>query len=316
MFKITEENKNGLEKIKIVNTETGEYVSVLPQFGGNVNGLVLLKNNKLYSVLAGNNSKKEFEGFGIYNGAKLFPFPNRIKDGVYIFEGKEYQLQLNYTAEGNAAHGLVYNKRFRVLSKLEGKHFAEVNLIYNYKGMNEGYPFPFELVLTFTLIKDRGFICKTVARNKGGTPMPFGDGWHPFLSFRKKIDNLFLKFDSDKKIITDDSMIPTGKKIKYDEFSLLKQIGKKEFDDCFLLKTNNGKHETVLYDEAADTKIILCQETGKGKYNYLHVYTPPGRKSIAVEPVTSNINAFNNKEGLNILQPQEKFVASYGIYIK
>ncbi len=143
--------------------------------------------------------------------------------------------------------------------------------------------------------------------------MPIGDGWHPFLKLNQKIDNLFLKFDSAKKILTDQDMIPTGKKIKFDDFKIFRQINNTVFDTCFLLCSENNKHQTELYDEKNDLKITLWQETGKGKYNYLQIYTPPDRKSIAIEPMTCNINSFNNKDGLIILQPHEKFVGSYGI---
>jgi len=57
----------------------------------------------------------------------------------------------------------------------------------------------------------------------------------------------------------------------------------------------------------------ICQETGKYKYNFLQVYTPPHRKSIAIEPMTCAPNAFNNEQGLIILAPFESFSASWGI---
>lgn len=52
---------------------------------------------------------------------------------------------------------------------------------------------------------------------------------------------------------------------------------------------------------------------GKNKFNYLQLFTPAHRKSIAIEPMTCNINAFNNKEGLIILEPEEVLDLSFGI---
>ena len=52
------------------------------------------------------------------------------------------------------------------------------------------------------------------------------------------------------------------------------------------------------------------------KYNYLQVFIPPLRNSIAIEPMTCNTDAFNNKEGLIILEPDQQFKASYGVSIK
>ena len=57
----------------------------------------------------------------------------------------------------------------------------------------------------------------------------------------------------------------------------------------------------------------MWQEAGPGAYRYLQVYTPPGRESIAIEPMTCAPNAFNNGMGLIRLDPGEAFTASFGI---
>ena len=40
-------------------------------------------------------------------GAVLLPWPNRIEDGRYRFEGVEHQLPIDDVGDGNAIHGLV-----------------------------------------------------------------------------------------------------------------------------------------------------------------------------------------------------------------
>ena len=59
----------------------------------------------------------------------------------------------------------------------------------------------------------------------------------------------------------------------------------------------------------------MWQETGTNKYNFLQVYIPPSREMIALEPMTSNIDAFNNKDHLIILEPGKKWSASFGFYL-
>ena len=41
------------------------------------------------------------------HGAPLIPWPNRIAEGRYSFEGSEHQLALNEPERGNAIHGLL-----------------------------------------------------------------------------------------------------------------------------------------------------------------------------------------------------------------
>ena len=67
---------------------------------------------------------------------------------------------------------------------------------------------------------------------------------------------------------------------------------------------------------AQDKKLIIWQETGDNKMNYLVIYTPPSRQSVAIEPLTSNINAFNNGEDLIILEPNEKLSGEIRIWVE
>ncbi len=60
--------------------------------------------------------------------------------------------------------------------------------------------------------------------------------------------------------------------------------------------------------------INIWQQTGKWKYNYLQVFIPPSKKSIAVEPMTCAADAFNNKMGLIILNPKKSFSTSCGVF--
>ena len=40
-------------------------------------------------------------------GQVLIPWPNRLEDGSYEFDGQRHQLELNEPENGNAIHGLV-----------------------------------------------------------------------------------------------------------------------------------------------------------------------------------------------------------------
>ena len=51
MFKIVKEKFGELTKIKIENSDTREYISIIPEFGGNVNEIALAKEGKIYSIL-------------------------------------------------------------------------------------------------------------------------------------------------------------------------------------------------------------------------------------------------------------------------
>jgi aldose 1-epimerase len=316
MYKIIEELQNDLPRLKISDESSGEYVSIIPMFGANINELVLRKGPDLITLLDGNSRKEQFMGSGIYNSAKLLPFPNRVADGLYKFENKKYQLHINFPGEGNAIHGLVYDQPFRLIGKKTEETYAEVVLRYSWQELCRGYPFIFDVDITCRLQKEKGFLCSTQVHNSGKQPMPFADGWHPFFTFNKAVDELHLQFTAEELIVVDDRLIPTGETKKYRQFNTISPIGNIAFDSCFRLAEVGEKHLTGIYDPVTDVKILLWQETGPGKYNYLQVYTPSARHSIALEPMTCNVNAFNNQEGLIILEPDEVFQASYGVRVE
>ena len=139
------------------------------------------------------------------------------------------------------------------------------------------------------------------------------DGWHPYFSFGNKVDNLLLKLPKCVKISVDERMIPDGKKREFLDFSDFRRIGDYSFDDAFLVEEKKDKAVTEIRNREEDVTIQVWQENGKCKYGYLQIFIPPDRESIAVEPMSCNINAFNNGEGLCLISPDDYFFASYGI---
>ena len=60
MFKVTIEKCNDLNCIKIFNLNTGEFVSVVPEFGANVNDLLLAQDGQLIAVIDGSTTRLDF----------------------------------------------------------------------------------------------------------------------------------------------------------------------------------------------------------------------------------------------------------------
>jgi len=316
MFKIIEEKQNDLKRLKILNENTGEYLSVIPRFGANLNEIVLKKSNKLYGIIDGNKDSDSFEDKGIYKSANLLPFPNRLKNGKYTFNGADYQLPQNYKDEGNAAHGFIYDKSFELINTIISEKEAQVILRYDYDGSIPGYPFPLRIQYDYKLSIETGFQCHTKVHNLAHTEIPFGCGWHPFFTLNEKVDKLKLKFNAEDHILFDGGLIPNGMSENFNQFETFSLINGQPFDSCFKLPETSNIQYTELLDEVENLKIVLWQETGLAKYNYLQLYIPPLRESIAIEPMTCNVNAFNNQDGLIRLKSGQKFTAKYGVQLK
>ncbi len=315
MFSLQETAFGKFKHQHIINTATDEFVSIIPEFGGVINQLVIQKVRQNYSILNGCANYDELLTNEMYKSSKLVPFPNRIKDGTYSFEETSYHLPLNHAIEGHAIHGLVYDKPFVLADAKLGNDRAQVTLIYEYDGGIDGYPFPFQLSIDYIFITGEGLTCETKIVNTGKGLMPMGDGWHPYFKTDKRVNRLMLRIPPCSRTVIDERMIPTGAVEPFDDFRESRFIGDSQFDTGFQLPVRSGEAVTELFDPELDLKISVFQETGQGKYNFLQIYIPPSRNSIAIEPMTCNIDAFNNKQGLIILKPGETFTGRYGIRI-
>jgi aldose 1-epimerase len=318
MFSILPEKLGPLDTLKILNSKTGEYVAIIPCFGATLNELTLKKGEMLYSLVDGCDSYEDLltEGKLRFKGPKLFPFPNRIKDGKYSFEGKEYQLRKNFISQGHAAHGLQIESNFKVIGKNIEPEKASVQLEYNSGGQDTGYPFKYKLIIDYTLHSTQGLSCKTTVTNNSETNIPVGDGWHPYIKLETPIDNLKLQIPSCSRLESDNRMIPTGIIFKEERFKKPEQLESTLLDDCFVIEANEKIAEIHLINENRNIEMILWQEAGKDKYGYFQLYTPPHRESIAIEPMTCAPDAFNNKLGLIILHPGESADFNYGIRLQ
>ena len=315
MFNIQEEAFGSLTQLELSNVLTGEYVTIIHDYGTLVNDLVLKSNGKNYSILRGTNTDHDIVGKKWFKGAKLSPFPNRIRDGAYSFNRKKYQLPITEEARHNALHGFIYNKPFELIAHEEGTEHASVEFEYNYGGKIEGYPFPYRISMVYTLSVD-GFECETCIKNTGKDAMPVGDGWHPYFKTGTMVDQLQLLLPKCKRLLLDKRMIANGKRTAFNDFDVMSKIGPQEFDTPFELENTGNILSTELFDAQRNLKITLWQETGTNKYNYLQIYIPPDRQSIAIEPMTCEPDAFNNGGGLITLKPNEVIKASYGVSVK
>ena len=315
MFSIIREDFFGIEKIKILDTITGAYVAILPEWGANINELVLWNENTLHSVVTGDISFESLNGTSgnFYRGAKLSPFPNRVEHGKYSFQDHIHELDKNDGA--HALHGLIWNLPFRVIhEEASASDFAEIELMYDYISNYTGYPFTYSLSILYRLESTQLF-CYTTIHNTGNTVLPIGDGWHPYFSMNGKVDSLKLKLPACNQLEMD-QCIPTGEYVVADflqnTFLLKDQI----LDHCFELAVAEGIVETELIAVDSDLKIVVWQEVGDKGYNFLQIYIPPDRMSIAIEPMTCAPDAFNNRKGLIELNPDEHVSFTFGIQLK
>lgn len=315
-FVIESIEHNGIRRVMIKNKNTGEHFSVVPEFGANLNELVVRDRNENLEIIRGYKSREEFLRLEGFKNVLMVPFPNRIENGEYEFQGRKYRLPINEESNRNSLHGLVYSLRFNLVEKMITDDFGAMGLELFYDRLYAGYPFAFRLLVRFILWKNSSLEVIFVITNVDKVEIPMGVGWHPIFELGDRVDCFQLKLPVKKMFVLNDRMIPNGETVNYEYANKPLLIENRNFDSAFLVDNSSPRVTTEIFNIKRKITIKVWQEVGEKKFNFLQVYTPPDRRSIAIEPMSCNINAFNNKEGLIVMKPGEEISLRCGVHLK
>ena len=294
------------EKYRLADDEAGNCIELVPGFGCCVLQITLQDE----PILDGYSSPEEMNINRWIKNLLLFPFPNRLKQGEYQWEGQSYCFPINDGQTGNALHGFGMDKPMKVEEVKLEKEEASLKASYTYDGHLSAYPFPFLFEVTFRISNTRVVDIKLQVSNTGGKALPFGMGWHPYFSLSDKVEDASLLLTECDMVGVGQNMIPTGKLYEFSSFASHRPIGAEVLDNCFRLRQQDGNFALEL--QGTRGRLRYWQEAGAGKFGYIQLFTPPHRQSLAIEPMSCNIDAFNNGEGLIRLEPGESAAASFG----
>ncbi|MDQ1525077.1 MAG: aldose 1-epimerase [Pyrinomonadaceae bacterium] len=220
----------------------------------------------------------------------LFPFPNRIRDGRFSFQGERYTVN-------PPRHGFVRDKEWRVDSHgASAEAGAWLTCVLDADTYPEEilgqFPFPFRLEVTYR-IKHARLEMETSATNTGARDMPAGYGIHPY--FRRPATGT-LNVPARHRLELADSL-PTGQLLDADAAYDLRRpadVTTLDLDDIYtsIEADADGLARCVLDDQENNLKTVV--EFPREQFPYVVVYTPPApRRAICVEPNTCPTDAFN-----------------------
>jgi len=262
------------------------------------------------------------DGYGVHErcsggrGQPLLPWPNRLRDGRYEWNGSELQLDISEPALHNAIHGIVRWRNWQVRAR-EGARVVLGHILHG----QPGYPFMLDLELEYVL-EPRGLTVTTSARNIGPDACPYGAGMHPYLSLgAPTVDDAILTVPASSLLRTDERAIPVGEEPVDGgplDFRSPRQIGAVKIDACYTGLDRGPKGETRIELRAPDGSRTVSLWTSP-EYDYVMVFTgdtlpaAQRRRGVAIEPMTCAPDAFRSGAGLVRLEPGERHTASWGI---
>ena len=248
-------------------------------------------------------------------GQLLMPWPNRLRDGRYTWQGRDLRLALTEPSRGHASHGLA-----RWVSWTLEEHAPHsVSLVHRLMAQS-GYPWLLELRVHYVLSAD-GLTVTQSATNLAGSAAPYASGAHPYLRVGDgPVDDWELTLPAATRCLVDDRLIPVGREDVGDtdhDFRVARPVRQVRLDDAFtdLERDDDGRATVLVRDRTSGHGVALWVDE---RHRWLQLYTGEAvpelaRRAIAVEPMTAPANAFASGEDLATLEPGEELAVSWGI---
>jgi aldose 1-epimerase len=255
------------------------------------------------------------------SGKVLAPWPNRIRDGRYVFGGQPRQLGINEPDRHTAIHGLVSWVPWRLVAQTADSVTVECLI-----AAQEGYPWPVLLRTQWSVGAD-GLRARHEATNVGTEPCPFGLGAHPYLRLGagcgrdakagggSPVDDLTLQVPARSQLLVDGRLLPIGAakvaggELDYNE---PRRIGAAVLNTAFgdvtgdpvVLSTMDGASVSVWADDSFRWWQVFSSDTLTGDRF---------RRALAVEPMTCPPDAFRSGRDVTTLEPGQTWTGTWGI---
>lgn len=294
----------------------GDLRLVVSPYGASLRGLSRVVGAQTQQIITGYSGAANKLGG---QGDVLIPFPGRVAEGHYSFEGRDYQMVKNDKESPAAIHGFLRTVMWEQTAATdEAITFATAFG----KEAHIGYPFSLRAKVTYHLTKI-GLRCEFQVENIGADDAPVGAGFHPYFTVGSDlIDNnmLHVPFDS---VIEYKNLLPTGKVLPVEktawDFQQPSVIGDTVFNTCYLNPTRDsdglvhirlgdvqtGRAITVSLDKSCSFVVLYSGDP---------LPEPHRRRSLAIEPMTCGTDAFNHPEwGLTSLKPGESLRGAWEV---
>jgi aldose 1-epimerase len=245
----------------------------------------------------------------------LFPFPGRINGAAYSFEGRDYQLEPS-DAFGNAIHGFVFNRPWRVVDQSAARLVAEFQASVDDPSILDRWPSDFHIRVSYEV---RGNELVSVIRyeNTGDGSLPCGFGTHAYfrlpLAEGSRVDDTIVTAPINE-FWELEKMVPTGRRLPARGDQRLSdglRLDEHQFDTVF--RVARADDDSLVRTRLTDpTSGRVLTQTFDRVFTQCVIYTPGHRQAICLEPYTCvpdaiRLAAQGHDTGLQILRPGQSF---------
>ncbi|WP_240916217.1 aldose 1-epimerase family protein [Sanguibacter sp. HDW7] len=256
-----------------------------------------------------------------YRGAVLTPWPNRVTDGRYEFDGRTHQLALTEPARSHALHGLAAWAVWTLVERSEASVTLETEI-----APQSGYPWRVVTRATYTLT-DAGLAWTITTTNTGDGDAPYGTGPHPYLvAGEGTLERWTLTLPAAQVLeVTPERLSPVAVRdvAAYGggelDFRAGRTLAETFIDHAFTDVARDADGIARVEVRATEgTGVVMTFDAASP---WVQVHTPAGadlapedfRVGLAVEPMTCPPGAFNDGTDLIVLAPGATHAVTWGI---
>jgi aldose 1-epimerase len=298
--RVETEDRQGRTIYHLRDDDTGARASILPSYGFNLFDLRLPAAGEVRPILEAAEDWADAPRNPGRNGTPvLFPFPNRIRDGRFTFQGKSYQIPVGNAP--NAIHGFAIDAPWEVVRHGVDDDGASIvgrfQLSRHAPSRLSAWPTDAEIQMKYAL-KGRRLTLEVLVSNPTANDLPWGFGIHPYFRLPfppgRDLDRTLIVLPARQAWVLD-QFLPTGERRPVDsrlDFRQGQPIRGLKLDDVLTDLVHEGEVGTCrLIDQALGAEFRLGFDR---TIRELVVFTPPSTEGvISIEPYTQTTDAIN-----------------------
>ena len=267
----------------LLENEGGIQVEIIT-YGGRITSLKSPdKYGNMENVVLGFNDIAQYEKGNPYFGALVGRYGNRIANGTFSLDGKEYALAQN-NGKNNLHGGILgFDKKVWDATVEESDDSVALKLTYLSEDMEEGFPGNLTTTVTYTLKRDNSLDVVYEAVTDKATVVNLTQHAYFNLSgdFSEPILDHVIEIDADRYLPVDSGLIPTGELASVADtpfdFRKPKPIGEDinanhkqielggGYDHCWVLNNENTGYSSIAsayHPETGRFLEVLTNEPG------------------------------------------------------
>ncbi len=254
---------------------------------------------------------------GHYGTPVMLP-PNRIRHGVFHYNGKEYRLEVN-TPNGHHIHGFLRHHPWQVTSFEENGDTAKITSVFStadFPDIMRQYPHDLRIEMTYEL-KGASLNQTVTIQNRSESAAPVGFGLHTWFLLDGEPERWTLRLPVSNVWELDGDNIPTGRLLplgRYEPIASGMNLRGQDMDTVF--QVSGRPNVAVLAKDGYEIRYSTSDP-----YKQWVIYTQGvANELICLEPYTwvtnaPNLNLDPEITGLRAIEPGGALKLEVGLQI-